>query len=699
MSDTADDDAAWGPAVDLEQYPRAAWVDAGPPPPPIRAVELTQAVQHNSLDGIGADRDPNSIPLVADKTLHVRVFLSPDDGDWPAAATGNDLAVVVEVEDAGGTRGSDLRRFERGALAGGRAAATGSVNIDIPGGACDGDITLEIIVRATDKYGANTDVARHSLGVRFLRMPWIPVYIVPVTLEVGIDGSLVTVPAPEDVGAMQAVLHEAARPLPVPGIEIRGVHPGVTCAVGLDDLEPVTTRVAEAAEATTRDLIVVGLYGELYDRLGAAMLALTDFEKMAVAGPVHRPYTISHELGHVIGRGHTACGGQFGDPGYPVKDRKRPGAVDEYGFRLAAAGQSLSIHEVLEPSRASDYMGGGDPECEPAWTSAYGYRAALRGAQRCPWLRRRRPGQHLVFRLTVEAPDDATLGPAHVLSTIPQAPTGRPSDYSVQLVGERAVARLRRLYVLETLAPVESPRPEFPIRFVAAVPWDPAAQALVVLRGRRVVKRIPLAAQAPELPELEVVDLTESGPRGRRLRFASAPRAESGGSIDYLVRYSNDDGQSWFSLGGARSLSDLELALEGLPAGERCLLEVSASRAGRTAMRTIAVLRDPIPPRVEIVLPRREGDEPVQVDSDGIMELVGAAFSLDLPPPRGDALAWLIGGSDEPIAFGETITIATSDLPEGLSRIVLRASVAGGDVEATLAVRRGDRGSSSRASR
>ena len=75
---------------------RPGWVRVDPAPAMIRGVELTQGIQYFPPAG-GARQRAISIPLIADKDLFVRVFVSGRETDWPGGQLPANLAMSVSA--------------------------------------------------------------------------------------------------------------------------------------------------------------------------------------------------------------------------------------------------------------------------------------------------------------------------------------------------------------------------------------------------------------------------------------------------------------------------------------------------------------------------------------------------------------------------------------------------------------------------
>lgn len=666
-------------------------VEATTPPAPIRGVELTQATQHFPLDGLGLPRWPNSIALVAEKELYVRLYPDTSAGAWPGGAL--PTAVGLEVTVDRGSDGVDVFTGPPTTLAGlsphGRADAAGSINAVVAAVACRGRARLSIRLLDRSPSGAVVEIARHEMVLSFLRVPRIPVYVVPVGLLVdGVPGQAGAVPvaAPSDAEC-DLLLDEVARRFPVPALELVARAPAVTYAVAFATGPwEVAKRLNDHALATTADLVMVGVMGATWVDLVPDVWAQR--YGAAVAAPAGKPGSATHELGHMLGRIHSPCQGNPDDPDYPVIPNGPAGAIEEYGFRVSAAGAGPATLSALDPTApVFDYMG--TAACAPDWTSAYGYRWAMRGARRCVWRQRAPRAERMLIDLRVADDGVAELGPSYIVETAPPTPRGTPSAVAVDLLaGDGTVLRRHRLHHLDP--PTDPSAAELPTRFIEAVPWHPGTRAIRVRHAGLPVATIPIGIAMVGLVEPRVERHSEDG-RQVRLIWGPGPADDE---TRFLVRFTNDGGGDWYVLAVDVPDTSLDLDLGGLPGGPECAFEVAATKEGRTTVRrTDPFAIEPLPRRVAIVTPRGDGDEPAVLGDAELVELIGSAFSPDLARPPLERLQWTVvddeAEGERRLGQGERLVIPASELPGRSGQIRLTL---GDDVDAVRIVRksRGD---------
>lgn len=655
-------------------------------PRAIRAVEMTQAIQHLPLDRGDLPRRGNALPLIAGRSLFVRVYASK------GAAEASDLilatavvslgAVAVDATVLGPLRPEDVGR--------GRRAASSSSNLFIPGHLIAAGTT--IVVRLLGSEGGQvTELGRQSLRPDVIEVPALPVQTVPIALDVRDVGRFKQTRRVDAPGGDAApVLFRAGLRLPIPRLDIVATAPARGFTVGWKD-GPQEVRAALRAQdvATTVDVVVVGLLDEKFVSLDPGSYGYGGSGIAVALGD--RPGCLAHELGHVLRRRHSPCAGGVYDPAYPQHWPLPAGAIDDVGFRFPE-GSGTGMLEALAPEDCFDYMGTAD--CTPEWTSAYGWIVAQRGARARAWRRRApRACRMMLLDLTVAAPDDAVLGPSHFVDARPPAPLGPPSGYSVEMrdacrtiLGRSVLHRLDLTEHRITGPDVGA----FPARFIEAIPWDDRAHELVVRHGGDLVSVITLAEDAPGIGAVAVVGPDANG--AHEISWAADPRND----VHHLVRYS-PGGSDWYAIETAFKGDALTVDLRGLPAGDACVIEVAASRRGRTALsRSEPFARERQPRQAVIALPRPLDDGgPRRVSPTALVEFAGWAFSPDEPPAVGDELQWRAvdqAGGETVLGQGPRLVMAARDLPAGL--VTVHLDVAGGRGATTQITTRGGGGTS-----
>lgn len=196
---------------------------------------------------------------------------------------------------------------------------------------------------------------------------------------------------------------------------------------------------------------------------------------------------VAHELGHTFGRSHAPCGaaGAPLDPMYPRSD----GTLEQAGHDVFAWATGLAASAATIPTTTGDVMG----YCNPAWASAYTYRAvmAFRGST---VLASRAPDpvtRVLVVRGTVSHGNSITLEPAFTLDARPTAPV-TSGDYTMDALDDRGRVLVSVPFTPFVLDHAPDVRP-----FTIAVPSTAdleARIASIVVRGPAGVRRLDRAA-------------------------------------------------------------------------------------------------------------------------------------------------------------------------------------------------------------
>jgi hypothetical protein len=185
----------------------------------------------------------------------------------------------------------------------------------------------------------------------------------------------------------------------------------------------------------------------------------------------------------------------------------------------------------------------------------------------------------------------------------------------------------------------------------------------------------------PDPPKVRVVEPKGGGELNGQVHVVWD--AEYGDKpLRYLLRYSNDGGQTFRAVAPSLAEKEYVVDLDNLPGGERCQFQVLATEGIRTGMgasKSFRVRRK----RREVTI-QVEHDRPVLVYGDTV-RLRGFAYS----PQSGSASHFdLVWYSNRDGAIGKGSEIRLRTLSPGLHRISLRAPDGlGGEVVRTISVR------------
>jgi hypothetical protein len=631
-------------------------------------VEQTQGIQFFDYDFQGSGAGPdNSVPLVAEKATILRTYVPyTQKPPNPTRASGElSIGPNTLLPSNGPIRLRDDDDIDRGKI-------NDTLNFLLPPNMCVGTLNCTIRVFDPDRPGARLYEDDRTLTFTFLPTPRLRIH--GVLIHYTRPGF--NIPAPTST-AFTATLDTTARVGPTHQINYTGftvidfagdltAPPSATSACGPGWSDLITTLRPMRTASGTADLYVA----LLPTGVPIAPGGVAGCGSIGVAaGPEGNGFILMHEVGHALGRMHAPCPATVTspDPAYPTftnPHTNRPpypaGNIGEYAFNLAT-------NDILAPQDTFDVMGG----CPPRWISPYtfvGMRNTIVATQpfglTTPFTESGDQGAeafsivspadanndyrenlHLIVRL-YEGGNVEFLSAFHVLGPSPVAELGPVSSVTCELLGEDG-AELESARLYEELLQVPGRRYT---QYFGTVPWDSSVAVIALTRGGETLYTRSLESSAPR------VQLNPPEPQDNespRMRFSWVADVSGDTPVTYIPRYSNDDGESWRTVGPEQTETSYELALDMLPGGERCRFQILAYSDVRTSVATSDAFNVRVKPTIAQILSPADNAE---VEEGELLLLHGRAFSPDFGTTPAEEMLWFsnrdgwIGAGSETVA-------------------------------------------------
>ncbi len=609
----------------------------GPPPPPpplpleIDGIEYTQATQffRSELNpcpdrsGRSGPCPDNDVPLVGRKTTVLRVY--PD-----VLATSGIQSVTGQLRTKGESddqwsdpitpiNGAIDPRMSRNID---RGEANHTLNFRIPSRRCRG--RLAMWVRISDA-GQSDGATTSRIGtVQFTRHSYLDLRAVRIRYE---NDDRADGPWDVDAPTMRDFFRTARfthRTYPISGIRVKKTS--VELYDG--DFTSFFESGGSGARGSTgtiyeivNDLLETEDFGE--DVIYVAVIPGGPNQTGSVGHATYRKCitevdagpTMAQEIGHnCIGSDHAPCGNpnspdddypDYGDASYPAA------SIGEYGFDVEEG-------VVHDPTSTHDFMS----YCAPNWVSPYMYErlfrcfgpASVSGTD--PPEVRREPRERFYLPVTIARSGRITWTGAGI--QLPGRHLGRTGEHSPYVVELRAPSgrilesqRLRQTDFGRTLD-------DDHMEFLVDVPWHDDAAEIVFSRDDEELDTFEITSDPPEVEMESIGSGEELLSEGRTIAWSypnedgpATTRTESeptdAESVQH-VRYSNDGGTTWSTIG--RDVRGIEYRVDpaGLPGGDDCRFQVVASKGFRTGVATSEPVRISQKPREPFIVSPEEGD-------------------------------------------------------------------------------------------
>jgi hypothetical protein len=381
-------------------------------------------------------------------------------------------------------------------------------------------------------------------------------------------------------------------------------------------------------------------------------------------------FLMAHEGGHALNRMHAKCPNLMGadvDAMYPTYLNQQTGANFPDGS-IGEFGLSIGNFTVPDPATHRDVM----TNCAPKWISPYTYMAmrtrilstmppampalALTSATNA----RNMLEEYLYLNIRVHRDGQVDVLPSFHLHELPSAlETEVLSSVECNLMrmeGEVVAShRFRR-------EPLQNPDAQ-EVQYHGALRWDSTAQAIEFFRDGKLIYTYNIE---PELPTVSVENLTTLKDENRQaIRLEWTGKAPSGKQLEYLLRYSPDDGESWHSIAAALTEPSYVVELDQLPGGDRCRLQVVASSGVRTTTAQTPPFAVSVKPAWAHILSPVDG---TILNEGEPLELSGIGFSPNFGTSSSEEMWW---SSDRDGLLGTGREIFVADLSPGRHQLQL----------------------------
>lgn len=648
----------------------------------ITGVEYNQTIQffRSQLDPATA-RPDNAIELIGGKNTILRIFA--DTQTDPTRPTIAMVSGALEIRLPGGANWIPIAPLNgpiapRQDSAINRRNANDTLNFIIPGPFCTGNV--EYRVRVFDS--AHADQNGYTSGrvqgtLRFNAVEPLLVRGVGVHYT-GLDsaGSPTDIAAP-DIAALRNTLSFVLKNYPVGQLIITGFDvidytgdftatSDGGCGSGWSGL---LSRLREMQGDDTD--VYYGLVPSGVPTSGT--IGCGGGDGRVGSGFVGDGPTAAQEIGHSFGRDHAPCGNPGNpDPNYPIYDALPMGSIGEVGID--------DLGNVQDPSTTSDFMS----YCGPSWVSPYTYEGLLLNFPPVPSSaralklsrmqfsqgppeRRRVPNEYLFLNFRIYRGGKVEVFPSFHYKSRPLIKSGRWTPYAVELRDRfDSVLVAERILLTDPHSDLDSAS----LDFFKPIPFDKNATRIVFTCGKSgdCEQEELFSMDVPtDPPKVRITQPDKSRQRSGKVKVAwEGQHCEK--QLYYLLRYSNDGGETFRALAPRLTKTEYLVDLDRLPGGEKCLFQVLATDGVRTAAAVSNPFSVPQRPRETMIATPPSGS--VYAPGDTV-SLVGESFSPQTGSAYPSELEWH-SDLDGPLGKGQEIHV--QNLRPGVHRISLTAN-------------------------
>lgn len=595
----------------------------------IRGVEATQSTQYFFFNNVGSNASSdNMVPLIAGKDLLLRVYVESDRFAGLTSITGEVVYGSKRLKPINGpllpTRASTIRR-ER---------LNDTLNFRIPRADCRGSQTFFLYATDTAKPSFFNTSRAYRIDVEFREIPNVRVFGVMINFT----GNRLNLPSPNGFRLVDTLARFVPM-LPFPGFDygpcvVRTYNQDLTQRSGWDAMLNEVANIRDTSDnkgiyagllpTNTSGQVGTGTRG--IGRYGVCISQQDDTRAMG------------HEFGHALGLNHvSACGeGDTIDTKYPTYASYMQGSIGEVGV-------NLSRMETHDPATDWDFM----TYCDnpnvlfppDSWVSPYTYMKMMSTARKSNGMtsgfgeagsRVRR----MVLNARVYRSGRVELLPSYAVTTTRDPYDPRPTLPVVLDIYARD-GGLVTSHVCHVPNLCGGHDDEAYTDIHEVVDWQEGIDRVVVVREKEELATFDVRENAMR-PSVASPRLREGEERAGTVGL-EWDVSESHDPVHFLVRYSNDGGETWQTLATGLEEPRFVTDLETLPGGEKCLFEVTAA----SGLSAVSAYSEPFevrrkPRQVYIVSPQ---DGEVFYHGEPVT-FAGGAYSPDFGVSSAEETRW-----------------------------------------------------------
>ena len=518
----------------------------------IANLEITQGIQTLS----------NDVPLVEGRATALRIYAESSE-DAPV----DNVFISISASRNGETLDGSPLIIGPGTIptSWDRNDIYTSFNVELPSGWLYGNVTLDITLDSNNTFfEKNENNNRVLQAANFTYVAPLNVTVIPIQYNDPIFGPF---PPP----AADFLADDLMKIYPVNQVNI-SLHSQISFNQSLSyttSWNTLLNRITEIKQSESKpdSEVYYGLipmknsYGDTWFYGGVVGLGWVGY-RAAIGLTNYEPYgfdggdTAAHEIGHNLGRLHSPCGDPSGvDPYYPYID----GSIGEIGFKVNNFKTFSSNYK--------DVMS----YCDPVWVSDYTYEGLfdnqVQVAAASAALAKQAPQEVLMVRASLDSEGEAELKPVYSFTGQPSQ-ASEDSAYRIEFLD--ADGKLVDSQTVDLLwAEEEGIRTE--------------AISARVQRPQQAYSSLRLVKDDQVLAEESLPQTSQAKTSQPLVMDGSSQNVLSWGASDVpaLVRYSEDEGQTWTTLAMDVTGGELELEPLNLPYGD-LLFQISLADQSAT---------------------------------------------------------------------------------------------------------------------